>query len=199
MRSAIVILLLGALLPLLAAAQSPWLQEPAVRERLAAGEVVVRAEPDGRHVAAAVRIRASTEAVWGVLTDCEAAAQFIPDLKSCRRLESAPDGSWEDIAREFKYSWFMPTVRDIVRTEYHKPERIEFQRISGDFKDERGAWVLAGDPDGSATVLEYRFYVDLGFWLPRAFLQHSLRSELPAAMKAVRTRAEAGEPAPPAR
>jgi uncharacterized membrane protein len=191
--------LLGALLPVLATAQSPWLEDPAIQARLAAGEIVVHVAPDGQHAAAAVSIRAPVEAVWKVITDCESAPQFMPGLKTCRRLETAPDGSWEDIEREYKYSWLMPAAHDIVRTEYHKPQRIDFRRLSGDFRDEKGAWLLVTAADGTATVLEYQFYVDLGFWLPHSLIQRSLRSDLPAAMKAVRARAQAtaAVPAPP--
>jgi uncharacterized membrane protein len=185
------IALCGVLLPGLTGAESPWLEEPANQGRLAAGEILVHMDPDGKHVAAAVSIRAPAEVVWQVITDCENAPRFMPGMKACRRLEASPDGSWENIEREFKYSWLMPSAHDIVRTEYHPPERIDFRRLSGDFRDERGAWVLSAAPDPSATVLEYDFYIDLGFWLPHSLVQHSLRSELPAAMKAVRSRAEA--------
>jgi uncharacterized protein YndB with AHSA1/START domain len=189
--------LLGALLPVLATAQSPWLEDPAIQARLAAGEIIVHVEPDGQHAAAAVSIRAPVEVVWRVITDCERAPQFMPGLKTCRRLETAADGSWENIEREYKYSWLMPAAHDIVRTEYHKPQRIDFQRLSGDFRDEKGAWLLVTTAEGAATQLEYQFYVDLGFWLPHSLIQRSLRSDLPAAMKAVRARAE-GAPAGPA-
>ena len=40
------------------------------------------------------------------------------------------------------------------------------------------------------TIVEYELYVDPGFWVPRVLLRHSLRSELPAALSALRTRAE---------
>jgi uncharacterized membrane protein len=178
------------LLPALAQAQSPWLSEPAVAQKLAAGEIVVRAEPDGQHVAAAVRIHAPAEVIWEVLIDCEGAPKYMPGLKSCRKLAVAPDGSWANVAREFKYSWVMPATHDVVHTEYHRPERIDFHRISGEFRDESGAWVISSAPEEGFMTLEYQFYIDLGFWLPHSLVLHSLRTELPAAMSAVRSRAE---------
>jgi uncharacterized protein YndB with AHSA1/START domain len=188
--TAAVVALLGAVFPALAAAGNGWLEEPSTRARMVGGEIVVHAEPDGQHVAAAVIIHAPPEAVWKVITDCEDAPQFMPGMKSCRRLEAATDGSWENIEREFKYSWVMPAAHDIVRTEYHRPVRIDFQRLSGTFKDEQGSWLLEPANDGTGTLLEYRFFIDLGFWVPHSIVQHSLRNELPAAMKAVRERAE---------
>jgi uncharacterized protein YndB with AHSA1/START domain len=197
MRHAAITVFLGALFPVLASAESAWLEDPAIQGRLAAGEIVVHVGPDSQHASAAVTIHAPAAAVWQVITDCEEAPRFMPGMKVCRRLDAAPDGSWENIEREYKYSWLMPAAHDVVRTEYHKPQRIDFQRVSGDFRDQKGAWLLTASADGAATVLEYQFYVELGFWLPRSLIQRSLRSDLPAAMKAVRARAE-GPAATPA-
>lgn len=197
MRTPVLTTLAGALFPLLAVAQSAWLDDPVIQARLAAGEIVVHVEPDGQHVFSAVNIHAPPLVVWKVITDCEQAPSFMPGMKSCHRLEAAADGSWENIEREYKYSWLMPMAHDIVRTEYHKPQRIDFQRLSGDFRDQKGAWLLTASADGSATVLEYQFYVDLGFWVPHSLIQRSLRSDLPAAMKAVRIRAEGPSAVPP--
>ncbi len=196
MRTVRMIALLMALFPVLSLGQGSWLAEPSARARLEAGEILVRIEPDGQHVSAAVVIHAPAETIWNVITDCEDAPKFMPGMKACRRLQAAPDGSWENIEREFKYSWAMPAAHDIVRTEYHKPQRIDFQRVSGSFKEEKGAWLLTTDADGGKTVLEYQFYIDLGYWVPHSLIQHSLLNELPAAMKAVRERAEAPQAAP---
>jgi len=169
-------------------------------------------------VHAAVRINANPEAIWRVLTDCEHAARFIPGVKLCRRLETAPDGSWDLIEQESKYSWLMPSVRCVVRADYKRPERIDFKGVRGDLKDWEGYWLLepqgrqgpggTGDPIGATTsrssalartsaqapdevtIVEYDLYVDPGFWIPRILLRHSLRTELPAALTALRARSE---------
>ena len=169
-------------------------------------------------VHAAVRINAKPEAIWRVLTDCEHAARFIPGVKRCHRLETAPDGSWDLIEQESKYSWLMPSVRCVVRADYKRPERIDFKGVRGDLKDWEGYWLLepqgrqgpggTGDPIGATTsrssalartsaqapdevtIVEYDLYVDPGFWIPRILLRHSLRTELPAALTALRARSE---------
>jgi carbon monoxide dehydrogenase subunit G len=191
---------LGALLPIATWAQAAWVEDPTVREQLAAGQVAIRVALDsegaGGRVHAAVRIKANPEVIWGVLTDCEHAASFIPGLKRCTRIDSAPDGAWAVFEQEVKYSWLMPPVTAVFRAEYKRPQRIDFRRISGDLKDEKGTWVLAETAPGAAaaaaqtTIVEYELYVDPGFWVPRVLLRHSLRSELPAALSALRTRAE---------
>lgn len=192
----------GALLLPLAAWGSPasWLNDQTVQQELAAGQVAVRVafEDDQARmqVHAAVRIHASPETVWGVLTDCDHAASFIPGVKRCRRLKSAPDGSWDIVEQEAKYSWLMPPITSVIRAEYKRPERIDFKRIGGDLKAEDGYWMLVdppaspGDASREDTTVEYELHVEPGFWIPRFLLRHSIRTELPAVLKAVRMRSE---------
>ena len=69
LTSAMLALVLALLEPAAAAAQSAWVADPAIQQRLAAGEVVVAtsaidpAHPRGR-VRAAVRIAAAPDAVF---------------------------------------------------------------------------------------------------------------------------------------
>ncbi|MGH8306055.1 MAG: SRPBCC family protein [Steroidobacteraceae bacterium] len=186
-----------AVLPLHAvAALSAWTADPAVERRLAAGEVVVQTaaaidpeRPSGR-VRAAVRIKAPAETIWRIMTDCRQALLFVPALKGCRRIAAAPDGRWEDIEQEVRYSWLLPTIRYVLRFDYDRPQRIDFRRVSGDLRDEQGSWLLTQAADGSATLVEYDVYVDPGFWIPQVLVVRSLRKDLPAALKGLEDRAE---------
>lgn len=190
--------LLGVLLPIASWAQGSWVDDQTVQQQLAAGQVAVRIVFDGDEshvrVNAAVRVKASPEAIWSVLTDCDHAASFIPGVKRCRRVKSAPDGSWEIIEQESKYSWLMPSVTTVVQADYRRPQRIDFRRVSGDLKAEDGTWLLhtadGGPAPASTTLVEYELHVDPGFWIPRVLVRQSLRSELPAALTALRNRAE---------
>ncbi|HEX4674884.1 MAG TPA: SRPBCC family protein, partial [Steroidobacteraceae bacterium] len=73
-----------------------------------------------------------------------------------------------------------------------RPRRIDFKGISGDLKDEKGSWQLEKEEHSAADTMtvEYELRVEPGFWIPRVLVRHSLRTELPAALAAVRTRAE---------
>ena len=192
---------LGAFLPIAAWSQDNWLNDKSVQQQLAAGEVAVRIVFDGDdsrvRVDAAVKINAGADAIWRVLTDCDHAATFIPGVKRCRRVQTAPDNSWEIIEQESKYSWLMPTVTTVVRADYKRPQRIDFKRVGGDLKEEEGTWLLASAQStgahGGATIVEYQLQVEPGFWIPRVLVRHSLRTELPAALTAIRTRVEAHE------
>jgi hypothetical protein len=199
---ALITLALACVQPHAAAAAVPggWTADPEVRRRLTAGEVVVQAgsaidpdHPRGR-VRAAVLIRARPEAIWGVMTDCRQTPLFVPGLRRCRRLEGAPDGRWDDIEHEIRYSWYMPTVRYVFRADYDRPHRIDFHRISGDLKQEEGTWLLTPTPDGAATLVEYEMYLDPGFWIPQLLVNRSLRKDLPAILTGLRQRVEQPPP-----
>jgi uncharacterized protein YndB with AHSA1/START domain len=188
--------LLLAFAPAACAAAEPWVTAAPIQERLARGEVVVleASNVDASHprgqVRAAVRIQAPPEAVWSVMTDCAQATAFVPGLKHCQRVSAAPDGRWEEIEHEVRYAWFLPAVRYVFRAEYDRPHRIDFRRVSGDLKEEEGVWLLLASPDGAATVVQYDVYLDPGFWIPQALVTRSLRRDLPAALSALRERAQ---------
>jgi len=180
-------------IPVAAQAPSSWVDDQTVQRQLTAGDVAVQISFDNdqsrMRVRAAVKINASPDAIWHVLTDCEHAATFIPGVKRCRRIETAPDNSWEVFEQEVKYSWFMPSVSCVIRANYKRPLQIDFKRVSGDLKEEDGAWMLIPVAPNE-TLLEYDVHVDPGFWIPHVLLRHSLRSELPAALTALRSHAE---------
>lgn len=198
LKAALITLSLARVLldPAAAAAQSDWTADPEVQQRLAGGEVVVQGgsgiDPDHPRgwVRAAVLVRARPEAIWVVMTDCRQTPLFVPGLRRCRRLERAPDGRWEDIEHEIRYSWFMPTVRYVFRADYDRPHRIDFHRVSGDLKREEGTWLLTPTPDGAATLVEYELYLDPGFWIPQVLVNRSLRKDLPAILTGLRERVE---------
>jgi hypothetical protein len=185
-----------ALGPAAAGAAEPWSAAAEIQERLAKGEVVVAeasnvdaARPRGQ-VRAAVRIEAPPEAVWAVMTDCAQATAFVPGLKRCHRVAAAADGRWEEIEHEVRYAWFLPAVRYVFRAEYDRPRQIDFRRVSGDLKEEEGVWLLLASPDRTATVVQYDVYLDPGFWIPQVLVTRTLRRDLPAALSALRERAE---------
>lgn len=185
---------LALFLPLALAAQTGWLSEPAVQQRLTEGQVVVQAAgsidsaaPRGR-VRAAVRIPASPESIWRVMTDCAQAPLYVPGLKRCRRIDAAADGSWEDIEHEVRYSRLLAPVRYVFRAQYQRPHRMDFHRISGDLREESGTWLLTATPDGAATVVDYEVYLDPGFWIPRFLVMRMLRKDVPAVLSGLRER-----------
>ena len=155
------------------------------------------AHPRGR-IRAAVRIKAPPEVIWTAVTDCRKALSFVPGLRRCRRVDGAPDDSWQDVEHEVRYSWLLPSVRYVFHADYQRPHRIDFHRISGDLKQEEGTWLLTQTADGAGSVVEYEVYVDPGFWIPQPLLSRSLRKDVPAVLTGLRACVEhdAGQCAP---
>jgi hypothetical protein len=196
MRLSLPSLLAWMLLPVGAAAQSAGFSDEPSQRALASGEVavhtsIVSGEPGGR-VRAAVMIHAQRETVWQLLRDCESAPAYVPGLRRCHRIDAAPDGSWETLEHVMKYNWLMPPARSVLRLEYHSWQ-IDFHRLSGDMKAEEGSWRVQRTDDDTATLVEYEVWVDPGFWVPAPIVRASLRHELPAALLALRNRAESIE------
>jgi len=57
-------------------------------------------------------------------------------------------------------------------------------------KDESGVWLLQPSADGRSTTIEYRIAMQPGFFVPHSMIRHSLKKQLPAALLALRQRAE---------
>ena len=108
-------------------------------------------------------------------------------------------GSWEEIEQEVRYSWLLPAVRYVFRAEYDRPRRMDFRRVSGDLKEEEGAWLLTATADGSATVVEYEVYLDPGFWIPQFLVTRTLRKDVPAVLSGLRECVEQPGRTPPSR
>jgi len=138
---------------------------------------------------ATVRIHASREIVWALITSCPEAMSMIPGLIACNVMETAPDLSWQRIRHVMKYSWFVPTVTYEILASYQKPAHVAIERVSGDLRLLRGSWDLKGE--GDQTVAHYMVYLAPGFWVPRWVVHAALKRDLPKMLSALRSRAEA--------
>jgi hypothetical protein len=136
-----------------------------------------------------VRIHASREAVWSLITSCSESIRLVPGLEACEVLETAPDQSWQRIRQVMNYSWLVPKVTYVIRASYDPPTRVAVERMSGDLRTLRGSWELTSD--GADTVARYMVDLTPGFWVPHWIVLSALRKDLPRMLRALRTRAEA--------
>lgn len=156
---------------------------------VAEGDVATdRAAADVR---AAVKVAASPEQVFLTLTDCSQALRFVPHLKRCKVIETAADGSWQNVEQTIDYSWLVPRANYVFHAEYEKYARIRFSNVRGDFHENRGEWVFRPLDDGRATLVTYEARVAPAFYVPRWMMRNMLRRDLPDLMRGLRTHAEA--------
>jgi hypothetical protein len=140
---------------------------------------------------ASIRVHATQETLWNILTSCAEALQIVPGLKLCAVEETAPDLSWQRIRQVMDYSWFTPRVSYQVRASYNRPGGIVFERVAGDLIRLRGSWGLTRD--GDYTVAHYTLDFEPGFWMPRWFVRAALKRDLPRMLRALRAHAEAAQ------
>jgi hypothetical protein len=142
-----------------------------------------------------VRIHASRETVWSLITSCPESVRIVPGLEACDVLETAADQSWQRIRQVMNYSWLMPKVTYVIRASYDPPTRVAVERMSGDLRTLRGTWDLQSD--GAYTIAHYMVELAPGFWVPHWIVRSALRKDLPRMLRALRARAEAAPQAPP--
>jgi ribosome-associated toxin RatA of RatAB toxin-antitoxin module len=191
-----IVLLAQALFPSsLYGQDADWTPTAAELARLRDGAVLVDADVASDrstgNVRAAVQIRAPAERVFQTLTDCAEALQFVPHLRHCAVLESAPDGSWQVVEQQIDYGWFMPNAYYVFRADYERFARIQVSNVRGDFRENRGSWEFRPTADGAATIVTYRLHIVPRFLVPRWMMRSTLRRDLPALMKGLRARVEA--------
>jgi hypothetical protein len=176
-----------------AAAQEPdltWVD----REAVAAREIQVYAERGERPLTVEVKIAAEVEApvaaIWDILTRCEIAPEYVPNVVSCRKLETLDGGRADLFLQEIKPIFFLPTFDHVFRLDYTRYSRIDVERVSGPIEHMQGSWWLMPQDNGRVLLL-YELALDPGLPIPRFLVRATLKRDLPKIMRAVRERAEA--------
>jgi hypothetical protein len=154
-------------------------------------EMSVSLDPAGQSgsASATVRIHASRETVWSLITSCPESLRMVPGLEVCYVLETAPDQSWQKIRHVMDYSWYLPKVSYVIRATYDPPAKVTIEKVSGDLRTLRGSWELQSD--GDYTIAHYMVDLAPGFWVPNWIVRSALRKDLPKMLRALRSRAEA--------
>jgi ribosome-associated toxin RatA of RatAB toxin-antitoxin module len=170
-----------------------WIDRDAVARR----EVLVYAERGDRPLTVNVKLAAEVEAppaaIWDVLTACEVAPEYVPNVVSCRKLEELDGGRADLFVQTIKPVFFMPTFEHVFLLDYTPYSRIEVNRVSGPIARMEGSWWILPQ-DGGHVLLVYELALDPGMPIPRFLVRATLKRDLPKVVSAVRERAEAAAP-----
>jgi Polyketide cyclase / dehydrase and lipid transport len=183
------LLLLSALLTLAQAARADGAAPDTAQPADVAVSVSLDAAEQSGSADGTVRVRASREVIWALITSCPEAMTMFPGLIACSVVETAPDQSWQRIRQVMNYSWYVPTVTYEIRASYQKPRHVAIERVAGDLRTLRGSWDLQGE--GDYTVAHYKVDLAPGFWVPRWVVNAALKRDLPKMLRSLRSRAEA--------
>ncbi len=164
------------------------------RQAVASGMVFYQAERGERPqvvlIKLAVDVAAPPRAIWDVLTACQIAPEYVPNVQSCRKLEVLDDGRADLFVQVIKPAFFIPAFEHVFRLDYTPYTRIDVHRVSGPIAHMDGTWWLLPQQDGH-TLVVYDLALDPGFPIPRFFVRATLKRDLPKVLAAVRERAEA--------
>jgi ribosome-associated toxin RatA of RatAB toxin-antitoxin module len=161
------------LAPALAAAQS----EPSLR-------IEHDEARDAMAVHASIDIAASPQIVFGVITDCNRAPKFVPNLESCRILQRDPKGRWE-VRETILNVMMLPRIRAVSRSEIEPPKRFAFHKVEGDMRISEGAWRLEPLDKGKATRVHYDALFALDYPVPRFLVESAAHRDFPTLLKGV--------------
>jgi len=152
-------------------------------------QVTLDAAGQSGAASATVRVHASREVIWPLITSCAEELKIVPGLVDCTVAATSADGSSQIIRHVLDYSWYVPRLRYDVRATYVRPVQVNIERISGDFLRLKGSWTLQSD--GEFTWAHYSVDLAPGFWVPRWLVRAALKRDLPKMMRALQARAEA--------
>ncbi len=198
------VLLLTA--PSIAPGTGAWSMTAMQRSAVERGEIVViadrRGAADGEAAGAtlaALKVAASPDTVFDVLTDCASATEWMPHLVECRVVESDSARASELVAHRVNYGWFAPRIDYVFRADLRDRRRIVFENVSGDLAENDGIWALEPAIDGVSTIVTYRARTRPRFYVPQWLYRRAVRAELPNLLRALRRRADESvrSPSPP--
>ena len=146
-----------------------------------------------RHVFATIQIPYSIRQVWQVLTNYEAFTEFIPTLVQSRRLNRPSGGIRMEEVRTNSLLGINFSARSIFDIEEKFPHEIYYQLVEGDMKTFSGYWrlkPLSLSESKQGIELIFDFFVLPQRFLPMVLVEHMLRQNIPANMRAIRQRVE---------
>ena len=167
-----------------------WIDRQAVAARMVFYQTERGERPQVVVIKLAIDVAAPPQAIWDVLTACQIAPEYVPNVQSCRKLEVLDNGRADLFVQVIKPAFFIPAFEHVFRLEYTPYTRLDVHRVSGPIARMDGTWWLLPQPDGH-TLLVYNLALDPGFPIPRFFVRATLKRDLPRVLSAVRQRAEA--------
>ncbi len=184
----VALIVLSLILTTLSAKSRPLTLEDTAR--LKRGDVVLNVQASNQKASAiidaAIVIAAAPQQVWSVMTDCARAVSYLENLKSCRVLKAAKDGSWDVREHRVKPALLLPETRSIFRSDYQAPSKITFRKTGGDLKALMGEWHLRPVSRGQKTELTYHAEISMDLPLPNFIIHAAIENDVTTALLALR-------------
>jgi ribosome-associated toxin RatA of RatAB toxin-antitoxin module len=158
---------------------------------LAGGSALAQSEPkftvshdstrDAMVIHASIDIEAPPSIVWNVVTDCNRAPKYVPNMESCRIVQREPRGG--QIRESVHNVMLLPRIRSLSRVEFDKDRRMSFKSAGGDMRIAEGEWRLEPIEKGKATRLRYDAVLALNMSVPNFMVENIANRDVPTLMK----------------
>lgn len=140
-------------------------------------------ERDAMVVHASIDIEAKPATVWAVISDCDRAPKFVPNMESCRIVDRDPRDRWQ-VRETLLNITLLPRIRSLSRLEFDKDRRITFKQAGGgDMRIAEGEWRVEPLARGKATRLRYDAVLALNMAVPHFLVENIANRDVPALMK----------------
>jgi len=160
-------------------------EDPELRQRLVAGEIITRDTSSDEAGAAGrmqILVRAPARAIWEVIVSCELAFAFVDGLERCEVLEDT--GERAVVHQVVDQGWLIPTydfVFESLRLHYQK---IDVQLIEGNLKALDATWSFQETPQG--TLVDYRVRIQPLLPAPRFIVRRNVSKGMPGMLACIR-------------
>ncbi len=162
-------------------------------KKLAEGGVLMAINADEQGSAAlidaVIDIPVSRHVLWTTMLDCERMKRAVGGLEGCRVIERDPQGSWDVREHIMSWSWLLPNVRSVFRSDFTGEEKISFRRVDGDLAILEGEWRLEPLNGGAATRLYYKTRVGASIPVPAFIIRDALDADVRETMLQLRDEA----------
>ena len=175
-----------------AAASTAIAEDPAIRARLEAGEVVARetrGDPQGGSARMQMLVHAPAQAVWDVIVSCELAFHFVEGMQRCEVLEDS--GERALVHQVLDRGWLTPRL-DFVFESLRRPwERIDFRLVEGNLKALEGSWRFEETAGG--TLVDHEIRLRPQAPVPAFLVRRDIGRTMPDLLACVRGLAEGND------
>lgn len=138
-------------------------------------------------VSANADLQVDAATVWGVLTDYDRFAEFIPDMVSSRIVSRSRDGMVVEQRGEFGFLFFRQPVHLVLDVVLEPPRRMLARSIAGDLRDLASVFEIGETPRALRLAYKARFLpaVSLPPFIGLAIVRHQMERQFAAMVKEI--------------
>jgi hypothetical protein len=166
-----------------------WSPDSGVEHALVQGQAWAEVLPDtdgAGVIHGAIDIAAPPKTVWAVMTDCRLAARLVISVTSCKVLQTDPRARWDVREQVTRGGLFLPSIRNVYRSDYQPYSVIRFHRLAGDLRIEEGEWRLEPLDGGAGTRVIYVNRVAANLFAPAFLVRAGIKRDTPKVLRNLR-------------